>query len=130
MVVSLDHGKGPVLGGDGDGRAGFGLAGNHGVAVLVDAHDVELRRDRQLARRRLGSGRRRLRRFGRGRSFRGGLCRCLGGYRRRLRGRLPAFLEQVGVGAPPQGVKDQCQADDGYGNNAGHERYRFVTMAT
>ena len=124
--VRLDLGKGPVLGGDGDRRAGLGLAGDHGVAVLVDAYDIELRLFQRLAGRRWGSA---------GRSFRRGRRldrnRRLGrGGRRGHRGRRLGLLEQVGVGAAPQGVKDQCQTDDGYGNNTGHERYRFVTMAT
>ena len=120
-IVGLDHGKGPFPGGDGDRRAGFGLAGDHGVAVPVDAHDIQPRRRRRLFGLGFGFGRRRLRFPGRRRRP--------GGRNRSLRRRRRALLKQVRIGAPPQGVEDQRQADDGYGNNAGHEHRRFVTIA-
>ncbi len=120
VLVGLDLGEWPVLGGDGDCRAGLGLAGNHGIAVLVDAHDVQLRFRRRSFRLRNGSAGRRLR-IGRGFDGRGLLGR---------RGRRLWLLEQIRVGSPPQGVEDQRKADNCYGKNTGHERYRFVTLAT
>ena len=124
-LVGLDGRQRPVLGGDRDRRAGLGLAGDHGIAVLVYAHDIEFRLQRQLVRRRssrrdgrpgLGRRLRRGSRFGRWR-----------GFHRRRRFRV---LEQVGIRAAPQRVENQREADKGYGNNTGHEHCRFVTMAT